>query len=133
MLLLSKQQAGDFVKKVLIATISEATNTALADALPQYEVHICTTGPEAIELLETLRPDILILDLMLPAMDGLTVLRKSSFRPSTILARTNLISATVLQSAATVGVQDILLVPCTIRYIIDRLDALIEKVPSPEV
>ncbi|MBQ3529517.1 MAG: response regulator [Oscillospiraceae bacterium] len=121
------------MKKVLIATISEATNTALADALPHYEVHICTTGLEAIELLETLRPDILILDLMLPAMDGLTVLQKSSFRPSTILARTNLISATVLQSAAAVGVQDILLVPCTIRYIIDRLDTLTEKVPSPEV
>lgn len=120
------------MKKVLIATISEATNTALADALPQYEVHICTTGSEALELLETLQPDILILDLMLPTMDGLTVLRKSSFRPNTILACTNLISATVLQSAAAVGVQDILLIPCTIRYIIDRLDALTGKAPSLE-
>mgnify|MGYP007112544936 CR=1 FL=1 len=35
-------------------------------------------------------------------------------------------------SAAAVGVQDILLIPCTTRYIVDRLDALTEKLPSPE-
>lgn len=121
------------MRKILIATISEATNTALAEALSQYEVHICTTGTDALKLLETLHPDILILDLMLPTMDGLTVLRKSRFRPPIILAQTNFISATVLQSAADLGVQDILLIPSTIRYIVERLDALIEKVPSREV
>ena len=126
------KQAGDFVKKVLIATICDAANTALSEVLPQYEVHICTTGTDALKLIETLRPDILILDLMLPAMDGLTVLRKSGFRPPIILARTNLISPTILQSAADVGVQDILLIPCTVRYIVERLNALTENAPSPE-
>lgn len=121
------------MKKVLIATISEATNTALADALPQYEVHICTTGQEALELLETLRPDILILDLMLPAIDGFTVLRKSGFRPPIILARTNLISEYILQTAKSLDIRDVLLIPCTIRYLTKRLDALIEKVPSQDV
>ena len=127
------KQAGDFVKKVLIATICDAANTALSEVLSQYEVHICTTGTDALKLIETLRPDILILDLMLPAMDGLTVLRKSGFRPPIILARTNLITPAVLKTAATVGVQDILPIPCTVRYIVERLDALIEKSPSPKV
>ena len=121
------------MKKVLIATISESTNTALAEALFRYEVHICSTGTDALKQLETLRPDILILDMMLPTMDGLTVLRKSIFKPSIILARTNLITPAVVQTAAAVGVQDLLIIPCTTRYIAERLDALTEKVPSPEV
>jgi len=124
---------GDIVKKILIATTSEATSTDLLKSLSQYEVHICSTGTEALELLETLRPDILLLDLMLPVIDGLTVLRRSQFKPRTILALTPLASATVLHSAAAVGVQDILLIPCTTSYIVDRLDALTEKLPSPEV
>lgn len=120
------------MRKILIATADEATSTDLSNALSQYEVHICSTGTDALKLLETLHPDILILDLMLPYMDGLTVLRKSKFRPRTTLARTNLITTAVLQFAADVGVQDLLLIPCTTRYIVDRLDALIGKFPSPE-
>ena len=120
------------MKKVLIATVSESTNTALSDALSQYEVHICTTGTDALKLLEDLQPDILILDFMLSAMDGLTVLRKSTFKPPTILARTNLITPTVMHAASKAGVQDLLIIPCTTRYIVDRLDALTEKSPSPE-
>lgn len=106
---------------------------ALSEVQSQHEVHICSTGTDALKLLETLQPDILILDLMLPYMDGLTVLRKSKFKPPIILARTNLINATVLQAAADVGVQDVLLIPCTIHYIVGRLNTLIEKAPSPEV
>lgn len=120
------------MRKILIATTSEATSTDLSVALSQYEVHICATGTDVLKLLEMLRPDILILDLMLPAMDGLTVLRNSRFKPPTILARTNLITPTIIQSAAEVGVQDLLIIPCTVSYIADRLSALIEKVPSPE-
>jgi len=120
------------VRKILIATISEATNAELSKALSQYEVHMCNTGVAALEMLEALRPDILILDLMLPAMDGLTVLRKSCFKPRIILVRTNLITAAVLKDSADVGVLDIIPVPCTSHYIISRLDALIENAPSPE-
>ena len=124
---------GDFVRKILLATTDEATSTDLSNALFQYEVHICHTGTDALKLLETLRPDILILDLMLPAMDGLAVLRLSTFKPPTILARTNLITPTVVHSAAKAGVQALLLIPCTTRYIVERLNALTEKNPSPEM
>lgn len=120
------------MRKVLIATIYEATSTTLSDALSKYEVHVCNSGTDALKLIETLHPDILILDLMIPTMDGLTVLRKSRFRPPIILALTNILAEFVLQSAADLGVQDILLIPSTIRYIVERLDALIEKAPSRE-
>lgn len=121
------------MKKVLIATICKATSTALSNSLSRYEVHICSSGTDALHLIETVRPDILILDLMLPYMDGITVLRESKFRPPIILAQTNFISAAVLQAAAEVGVQDLLITPSTVRYIVDRLNTLTEKVPSLKV
>ena len=121
------------MKKALIATICEATNVALSNLLTEYEVHTCSTATTALRLLETLRPHVLVLDLMLSEMDGITVLKKSNFRPPIILARTNLISRTVLQAAADVGVQDVLIIPCTPRYLADRLNKLTEEVPAPEI
>ena len=121
------------MRKLLIATASEAAGADFARVLSQYEVHICHTGTEALRLLDALHPDILIIDLMLPSMDGLTVLQKSKFRPGTILARTNLITPTVKRWAAEAGVQDLVLIPCSTRCITERLAALTEKVPSPEL
>ena len=120
------------MRKILIATTSEAASADLSNALSQYEVHICNTGAEALAALETLQPDILILDLMLPIIDGLTVLQRSGFRTPIILARTPIISENILHRAASLGVQDIVLIPCTTRHILIRLEALMEKAPSPE-
>ena len=116
--------------KLLIAIKSEIIADSLVSSLSQYDIHTCNTGMDALAMLETHRPDALILDLTLPVIDGLTILRKSCFRPRIILALTNLASQAVLQAAADAGVQDMILIPCTIRHIIEHLDALIEKAPS---
>lgn len=118
--------------KLLIAVKSEIIANSLASFLSQYDIHICNTGTDALAMLETHRFDAIILDLTLPVIDGLTVLRKTSFRPHSILALTNLATPAVLQAAADVGVQDMILIPCTIRHIIEHLNALIEKAPSAE-
>ena len=104
----------------------------LTSSLSIYDVHTCDTGPDALAMLEKYRPDALILDLTLPVMDGLTVLRKTGFRPQSILALTNLATPAALQAAADAGVQDMILIPCTIRHIIEHLNTLIEKAPSAE-
>lgn len=116
--------------KLLIAVKSEIIADSLASALSMYDIHICDTGPDTLAMLETLQPDILLLDLSLPIMDGLTLLRRSCYRPRYILALTNLVNQYVLKEAAAVGVQDMILIPCTIRHIIKHLNALIEKAPS---
>lgn len=118
--------------KLLIAVKSEIIADSLASVLSMYHIHICNTGPDALAMLETHRPDALILDLTLPVIDGLTVLRKSCFRPRIILALTNLVNTAVLQAAADAGVQDMILIPCTIRHILEHLNALTEKAPSGE-
>ena len=123
---------GERILKLLIAVKSEIITELLVSSLSMHDVHTCDTGPDALAMLEIYRPDALILDLLLPVMDGLNVLQKTSFRPHSILALTNLATPAVIQAAANVGVQDMILIPCTIRHIIEHLNALIEKVPSAE-
>ena len=129
---LIKHIGGVLVLKTLIAIQSEPLTDLLCASLPQHDIHICRTGNDALQQMECLHPDILILELMLPSMDGITVLQRSSYKPRVILALTNLASQTVLAEAAAVGIQDVLLIPCTVRHIIKHLDALIEKVPSAD-
>src|SRR6266849_9618540 len=41
-----------------------------------YEARIAGDGPQALELAGAQRPDLVVLDLMLPGMDGLEVMRR---------------------------------------------------------
>lgn len=48
-----------------------------------YEVLVCSGGQEALEVVDTFSPDLVLLDVMMPDMDGPTVLRNLRARPST--------------------------------------------------
>ena len=41
-----------------------------------YEVAVASTGEEALQLLESARPDLVLLDMILPAMQGAAVLEE---------------------------------------------------------
>ncbi len=41
-----------------------------------YEVHIAGSGTEALEKFETVKPDLVTLDILMPDIDGIQVLRK---------------------------------------------------------
>ncbi|MEZ5372574.1 MAG: response regulator, partial [Microthrixaceae bacterium] len=41
-----------------------------------FEVHVARTGAEALERLDSLRPDLVLLDVMLPNVSGLDVCRE---------------------------------------------------------
>lgn len=118
--------------KVLIVSSSSAITTLLPSIITRHQVHICHTGKDALLQIESLRPDVLILELMLPEMDGLTVLRTSQYRPAHILALTTIVNSDIVRAAIDVGVQNMLLLPCSIHQIITYLDQLTETVPSPE-
>jgi DNA-binding NtrC family response regulator len=61
---------------ILIIDDDPAVREAVASTLAsEYVVHSATSGEEGLELYERLRPDLVLLDVMLPQMGGLAVLR----------------------------------------------------------
>ncbi len=48
-----------------------------------FEVHVTTDGKHALELAEALKPDLIILDIMMPAVDGVQVCRQLRSRTRT--------------------------------------------------
>ena len=100
------------MQKLLIADSSESFTNKLAGELQaQFQVFTCSDGEKALELLSAYQPDILILNLMLPYVDGLTVLQESTFRPSMILAITMHMSAYVEQAVHTLDIDYTMVAP----------------------
>ncbi len=48
-----------------------------------YQTLACTTGEKALKIAESKQPDLIILDLMLPGMDGMEVCRRLKANPQT--------------------------------------------------
>lgn len=60
--------------KILIAEPSDHVIETLKIALSEHTLEIAKTGPKALELFKTFKPDLVIVDLMLPIMHGIELL-----------------------------------------------------------
>lgn len=61
------------------SALREFLCTALAD---EFEVECAVSGEEAIELAQRTRPDVVLLDVMLPGVNGLDVVRRIRSDPA---------------------------------------------------
>ncbi len=113
------------MRTVLVVTDSDCLEPILRKYLSRdYSLTFCRTAEEALFLLPQ-GFDGLILDLFLPGTDGLTLLRQiRGDGPPVILVLTRLVSASLLQELEGLSVGCVILVPCTISLIRDRLDGL---------
>ena len=124
--------------KLLIADCNEEYRTALTAALQgSYHVLCCRTGTEAWTLLKQERPEILVLDLMLPELDGLTLLERArgeGLQPM-ILAVTPLLTSYVFGCAQKLGIQYLIRKPCDIDAIASRVRDLSQRlnIAAPQV
>ena len=48
-----------------------------------YEVHVCASGVEAVQAAAAYAPDLILLDVMMPGMDGLATMNALHQRPET--------------------------------------------------
>ena len=66
------------MKKILVVEDDAAIALGLESALQDegYETQIARTGPDGLRLAKENRPDLLILDLMLPGMSGLEICKR---------------------------------------------------------
>ena len=83
-------------------------------------------GEQAIRMVGDTKPDILVLDLMLPKQDGLAVLKAISGmekRPA-ILATSRFITDYVANAAVNLGVRYLMLKPCDMTALVERLEEI---------
>ena len=111
--------------KLLIADSSEPYTDALKEIfVNEFQLQLCHDGETALEMLLDFRPDVLILNLMLPFKDGLTVLQESAHKPKVILAISPYINPYIEQVAANLGIQYIMIMP-TVNALRVRLTDMI--------
>lgn len=105
------------MRKVLIADASEEFRMALADVLRgTYIVRSCQEGNQTLEALHHMRPDILVLDMLLPGIDGISLLQKAAdagLQPM-VLATTGFVNEYVLECAERMGVGYVMVKPCDV-------------------
>ena len=115
---------------VLIADSAEDFSTALTAALQRTSgfqvVGTAADGEQAVRMITERKPDILILDLMLPKKDGLGVLKAISGmeRKPITLATSAFVTEYVSTAAANLGVRYLMLKPCDLTAVVERLEEL---------
>ncbi len=122
-------------RKLLIADSSDELQQALTDLLgDHYTIRACADGNEAMELLRTFLPDILLLDLMLPGIDGITLLQqaaKENLHPG-ILVTTRHSSPYVMGALGRLEVDYIMCRPCSAKALACRIeDMAAHRRPAP--
>ena len=123
-------------RRLLIADGTEEFVSALAAALRGvYELRTCRTGTEALELVRTYRPDMMVLDLMLPGLDGISLLQSEpmqELRPI-VLAVSRFASEYMVEAIERLGVGYLMLKPCDIKATVARIGDLSQRIKSPLV
>ena len=96
-----------------------------------YRVVTCESGEEGLKKMEIELPDLVILDLMLPGMDGLEVCRRIRRAPHTISLPVLMLTAKGEEADKVVGLEtgadDYLTKPFGIRELIARVRALLRR------
>lgn len=113
-------------QKILIADKSEDFCCLLADILKKrYDTCWCCTGPDVLRLLDSFRPDILILDINMPVIDGISILRDHGIvRPSVIIVLIADGTDFVLSLLTSMNIDHVMLKPCNIRSLLNRIEEL---------
>lgn len=120
----------DNPKKILIIEDEESIWSLVKNYLERegFQVEIATEGRQGLEMARQHRPDLLILDLMLPGMDGLEICRilrgESPVYILMLTARTDEVDRVV---GLTMGADDYVTKPFSPRELVARVKAALRR------
>jgi two-component system, OmpR family, phosphate regulon response regulator PhoB len=123
--------------KVLIIEDDRSLVEILSYNLQQsgYEVHAAYDGMDGLSQAQTKSPDIVILDIMLPIMDGLEVCRRLRNSPNTADLLILMLTAKAEESDELVGfslgADDYVAKPYSVKVLIERIKALQRRRRGP--
>ena len=93
-----------------------------------FDVEVAADGPAGVELCDRLRPDLVVLDLMLPGLDGLEVCRRvQRARPVPVLMLTARAEEADVLVGLGVGADDYMTKPFSPRELVARVKALLRR------
>ena len=124
--------------RIVIAMASDDFGHMLEQQLnTEHSVVRCFDGITAMDLLQHLKPDVLLLDLSLPLMDGLSMLEQTqAYLPGLIVGVTDVTNESVCWQAQELGVSKLYRLPIEPDVFMSQLhDMLSETVPgaSPQI
>jgi two-component system response regulator (stage 0 sporulation protein A) len=122
-------------KTVLLADAGEEFRTLLREEMEktgEFSVEIARDGNEILKRVKERMPDLLVMDVMLPGMDGISVLRqlqKQGDAPMTILV-SGFVSDRMLAEASELGAAYFLPKPFETAALLDKMRGLFLKAPQ---
>jgi len=125
-------------RRVVVVEDESTIAGAVADRLRAegYDVSIAGDGPSGVALCEQVRPDLVVLDVMLPGFDGLEVCRRvQRVRHVPVLMLTARDDETDLLVGLGIGADDYLTKPFSPRELVARVQALLrraDRAPLPD-
>jgi DNA-binding response OmpR family regulator len=121
----------DSPARLLVVEDDRTINEALTDRLVAegFRVVKAFDGPQAVAAHAEHRPDLVLLDVMLPGFDGLEVCRRiQAERPVPVLMLTARVEETDLLVGLGVGADDYVTKPFRMRKVVARVRALLRRV-----
>jgi CheY-like chemotaxis protein len=99
--------------------------------LSDYDVRTATGGEEALAILSFARPNLILLDVSMPLVDGIETVRRIRKRPQLanckVMMLTSVTHRMTMSEAIDVGANGYMLKPFTREILIDRIGQLIQK------
>lgn len=117
-------------RTVLVVDDEPTISDALAARLrgEGFDVVEAADGPSAVKMCARVRPDVVVLDVMLPGFDGLEVCRRiQADRPVPVLMLTAKSDEMDMLVGLGVGADDYLSKPFSMREVVARVHALIRR------
>lgn len=111
-------------QKILLVDASPEFCGVISDMLGgSVELVLCHDGIKALELLERFRPDVLVTDLTLPGLDGISLLKAATGltpRPA-CLVTTRFLSPYIENTIESLRVDMVVMKPCDVRSLADLI------------
>jgi DNA-binding response OmpR family regulator len=102
-----------------------------------YQVATCWTGADALRLVRAAPPDLVLLDLMLPGVDGLEVCRRLRQDPVTAALPVVIVTAKGEEMDRVLGLElgadDYIVKPFSPKEVVARVRAVLRRARAPEI
>mgnify|MGYP001563545333 CR=1 FL=1 len=121
------------MKKILIADDEKESTGILEKRLKQnnYLVNTAANGKEALRSIRSDKPDLILLDIVMPDMDGYTLVniikedKELSIIPIIFITGKDLLPQSVEQRVSDLGAHDFIMKPCSFEDILAKIEKIL--------